>query len=107
MKLHIEGGILYTGGLMFSRVGAGNGKPHLPLGVFEVEVRTATQHGSIPLAWADGIGWIGGLGGCDAVLGRVVGQYGVLPCLSTARRLVSLVESALEAGERVTLEVQL
>ena len=107
MKLHAENGILYAGGYMFCRIGAGNGRSNLPLGIYEVEVLTATEHGSIPMAYADGLGWLGGVAGCDAVLGRVVGSNGLIPCLSTQRRLVSLVEAASDAGERVTLEVQL
>lgn len=106
MKLYLEGQRLYAGGYLFCRVEAGNGRADIPLGVFEVEVQTATEHGGIPMARADGLGWIGGLAGCDVVVGRVVGRHGVVPSLDTAVRLVSLCEQALEHGERVTLEVQ-
>lgn len=104
MKLHIDGNLLYCNGLTFCRVEAGNGRANIPLGVSEVDVRTATEHGTIPMAFADGHGWIGGLLGCDIILGRVMGHYGLLPCISTQRRLVGLCEAAAESGERVTLE---
>ena len=106
MKLHIDSGILYRDGLVFCRVEAGNGRSRIPLGVSQVEVRTATEHGSIPMAWADGHGWLGGLSGCDIVLGRVVGRHGLIPCLNTQRSLAGLVERTADFGERVTLEVQ-
>ena len=106
MKLHIENGIMYAGGIMFCRVEAGNGRADIPLGSSEVEVFTATEHGSIPMARADGHGWIGGLAGADIVMGRVVGRNGLIPCLSTQKRLVSLCESAADVGERVTMVVQ-
>ena len=106
MKLQIEGEILYAGGLMFCRVEAGNGRTSIPFGLSEVEVRTAAEHGDVPLAYADGHGWMGGSPGMDIIVGRVVGRNGVLPCKFTETRLVRLVESAADRGERVTMEVQ-
>ena len=106
MKLHIENGIMYAGGFIFCRVEAGNGRANIPLGSSEVEVQTATEHGSVPMALSDGHGWIGGLAGADIVVGRVVGRNGLVPCLSTQKRLVALCESSADRGERVTLTVQ-
>lgn len=106
MKLHIDNGLMYCDGLLFCRVEAGNGRSRIPLGVSGVEVRTATEHGGVPMAWTDSHGWIGGLAGCDIVVGRVLGRNGVIPCLSFQHRITSLVERATDNGRRVTLEVQ-
>ena len=106
MRLRVENGVMYADNYIFCRVEAGNGRASIPLGVSEVEVRTATEHGTIPLPYADGHGWIGGLSGADIVVGRVVGANGLIPCLSTARKLVALCERAEDIGERVTLSVE-
>lgn len=106
MKLRIENGIMYARGLRFCRVEAGNGRTDIPLGSSEVEVFTATEHGSVPMARADHHGWIGGVSGADIVVGRVMGRNGLLPCPSTQKHLVTLCESAADVGERVTLEVR-
>lgn len=106
MKLHIENSVMYCNGLMFCRAEAGNGRSSIPDGVSKVEVLTATEHGTVPMAYAEHHGWVGGLSGCDIVVGRVMGRNGILPCLSTQKRLVSLCESAADRGEQVTVEVQ-
>lgn len=106
MKLSIDSGIMYSNGLMFCRVEAGNGGTSIPLGVSEVDVCTATVHGSVPMPYSEEHGWIGGLAGCDIVVGRITGRNGLIPCLDTQKRLVSLCERTLDRGERVTLEVQ-
>ena len=105
MKLLVGNGLMYAGNVMFCRVEAGNGRAGIPIGVSEVEVRTATEHGTVPMPHADEHGWIGGLSGADIVVGRVMGKHGLVPCLSTQKRLVALCESAADNGERVTLEV--
>jgi len=106
MKLALQSGRLYADGLLFCYAKPRNGRSLLPQGGYDVEVRTATEHGSIPMAYADDFGWLGGLMGCDLVVGRVTGKTGPLPCLSTSGRLVSMVEEAYDRGERVHLEIQ-
>lgn len=106
MKLHIENGVIYRNGLMFCRAEAGNGRSRIPGGVSKVEVLTATEHGTVPMAYAEHHGWLGGLSGCDIVVGRVVGRNGLIPCLSTQKHLVELCELAADIGEQVILEVQ-
>ena len=105
MKFRIARNMLYADNQIFCRVEAKHGRAGVPLGVSEIEVRTATEHGSVPMVYADKHGWIGGLSGADIIIGRVVGKHGVVPCLSTQERLVALCESAADNGERVTLEV--
>lgn len=105
MKLLIENGLMYANNLRFCRAEAGNGKHRIPIGVSEVSVSTATEHGTVPMAYADQHGWLGAVPRADIVVGHVVGNGVLRPCVNTQRRIVSLCESAEERGERVTLEV--
>ena len=106
MKLYVDSNLLYCNGLMFCRVEAGNGRTNIPLGVSEIEVRTATEHGTIPMAYADGHGWLGGLTGCDIILGGVRGRTCIIPNPALVDALLVKLEVAEGLGKYVLLEVK-
>lgn len=106
MRLLFKGNALYKNGMIYCRAEAGNGRIEVPVGIYKVEVLTATEHGSVPMPYAHGLGWVGGLVGCDLVVGRITGRHGLLPSLDTQNHLVALCELVADAGEYVTLEVR-
>lgn len=104
MNLSIEDGILYVDNLRFCLAEAGNGRPNIPTGRYEVATQYAHVHGKV-LPDAIGLGWIGASYECDCVLGSVRGRNGVLPSQGSLGRLLAMLEVAEGNGSTVWLEV--
>lgn len=104
MNLSIKDGILYVDNLRFCLAEAGNGRPNLPTGRYEVATQYAHVHGKV-LPDAIGLGWIGASHECDVVLGSVRGRNGVLPSQGSLSRLLAMLEVAEGNGSTVWLEV--
>lgn len=104
MNLRIENSELYVDNLRLCFAGAGNGRPNLQPGRYEVVTQYSPHHGKI-LPDAVGLGWIGPFSECDVILGGVRGRYGVIPSPASLERALARIEAAEDAGESVTLEV--
>lgn len=104
MKLSLRDGVLYVDHLRFCLAEAGNGRPNLPVGRYEVATQFAHVHGAV-LPDANGLGWLGAMPGCDVVLGSVRGRDGVIPSPSVVGRLVAVLEIAEGRGAPIWLEV--
>lgn len=104
MNLRIENGSLYADNIFLCYAGAGNGRPNLPVGRYEVATQFAHVHRAV-LPDANGLGWLGAMPGCDVVLGSVRGRDGVIPSPSVVGRLVAVLEIAEGRGAPIWLEV--
>lgn len=107
MKIQADNGTLFINQRHFCRCEAGNGRDDLPNGVFPITVGAAFHlDGSPVLPYADGLGWIGHLSGCDIVLGSVRGRNALLPSQTCTSGLLHQLEVAEGRGETVMLEVE-
>lgn len=104
MNLSVRDGALYADNLKFCYCEAGNGRPNLPTGRYEVTTQFSHVHGRI-LPDAIGLGWIGASPECDIVLGGVRGRNGVIPSPASLGRLLTMLEVAEDAGTTVMIEV--
>lgn len=104
MNLSVRDNTLYADNLKLCYCEAGNGRPNLPHGRYEVATQFSHVHGLI-LPDAIGLGWIGASPECDVVLGGVRGRNGVIPSPSALGRLLALIEAKEDMGAAVTLEV--
>jgi len=104
MNLSIRDNTIYADNLKLCFCEAGNGRPNLPTGRYEVTTQFSHIHGRI-LPDAIGLGWIGASPECDIVLGGVRGRDGVIPSPSALGRLLALIEAKEDMGAAVTLEV--
>lgn len=104
MNLTLRDGVLYVDNLKFCLAEAGNGRPNLPTGRFEVATQFSHAHRAV-LPDANGLGWLGAMPGCDVVLGSVRGRDGVIPSPSVVGRLVAVLEIAEGRGAPIWLEV--
>ena len=105
MNLRIENNELYVDNMRLCLAGAGNGRPNLPTGRYEVVTQYSAHHGKI-LPDAIGLGWLGPFSGCDIILGGVRGRNGVIPSPSSTSALLAKLEVAEDNGSKVTLEVK-
>jgi hypothetical protein len=105
MNLSIRDNMIYADNLKLCLCEAGNGRPNLPHGRYEVTAQFSHVHGRI-LPDAIGLGWIGASPECDIVLGGVRGRNGVIPSPSALGRLLALIEAKEDMGTTITLEVQ-
>lgn len=105
MKLRIEDNEFYVDNLRLCHAGAGNGRPNLPTGRYEVVTQYSVHHGQI-LPDAIGLGWLGPFNECDVVLGGVRGRNGVIPSPSSTNALLARLEIAEGTGQTITLEVR-
>ena len=104
MNLSIRDGALYADNLKFCYCEAGNGRPNLPTGRYEVITQFSHVHGRI-LPDAVGLGWIGASRECDLVLGGVRGRDGVIPSPASLGRLLAMLEASEDIGAPVMIEV--
>ena len=104
MNLSIRDNTIYADNLKLCFCEAGNGRPNLPHGRYEVVTQFSHVHDRI-LPDAIGLGWIGASPECDIVLGGVRGRNGVIPSPSALGRLLALIEAKEDMGAAVTLEV--
>ena len=105
MNLSIRDNTIYADNLKLCLCEAGNGRPNLPTGRYEVATQFSHVHGRI-LPDAIGLGWIGASPECDIVLGGVRGRNGVIPSPSALGRLLALIEAKEDIGAIVMLEVE-
>ena len=106
MKLKIVAGTLYANNRLICHCEAGNGRPNIPTGRYQVVPEFSHAHGHVLLD-AIGLGWIGPLPGCDVVLGGVRGRHGVIPSRDVFGRVFQLVENAVESlGQEAVLDVR-
>ena len=105
MNLSIRDNTIYADNLKLCLCEAGNGRPNLPHGRYEVATQFSHVHGRI-LPDAIDLGWIGAARGCDIILGGVRGRNGLIPSKSHVGRLVALLEVAEGRGQSPMLEVR-
>lgn len=105
MNLRIENSELYVDNMRLCFAGAGNGRPNLQPGRYEVVTQYSTHHGKI-LPDAVGLGWLGPFSECDVILGGVRGRAGVIPSQHAFGLLLAKLEDCEDRGVSVTLEVQ-
>ena len=106
MKLLIENGTLYVNNSLICHCEAGNGRPNIPTGRYQVVPEFSHVHGHVLLD-AIGLGWIGPMPGCDVVLGGVRGRNGVIPSRDAFGRVLQRVEDAVESlGQDAVLDVR-
>ena len=105
MHLSIRDGSFYADNMFFCYCEAGNGRPNLPTGRYEVSTQYAHVHGKT-LPDAVGLGWIGSSRECDVVLGGVRGRDGVVPSPSSLGRLLALLEVCEDDGKTTFLTVE-
>ena len=105
MNLSIRDNTIYADNLKLCLCEAGNGRPNLPTGRYEVTAQFSHVHGRI-LPDAIGLGWIGASPECDIVLGGVRGRNGVIPSPSALVRLLALIGAKEDVGATVILDVQ-
>lgn len=101
MKIALIDHLLYVDNVLFSQAAMNHDCPEIPV---PVDVRYCHTLGRNRV-FAEGIGWVGGHHADAVVLGRVHSRDGVIPCGLTESRLTGVVESALEDGKRVMLEI--
>ena len=104
MNISVRDNTLYCDNLKLCYCEAGNGRPNLPTGRYEVTAQFSHVHGRI-LPDAIGLGWIGASPECDIVLGGVRGRNGVIPSSTAVVRLLALIEAKEDMGSAVMLEV--
>lgn len=104
MNLSVKDGVFYADNLQLCYCEAGNGRPNLPTGRYEVAKQFSHVHGKV-LPDAYDLGWIGATHECDIVLGGVRGKNGVVPSQNSLGRLLALLEVAEGNGSTVWLEV--
>ena len=105
MDLSIRDGILYADNFILCHCEAGNGRPNLPTGRYEVSTQYAHVHGKT-LPDAVGLGWIGASRECDIVLGAVRGRNGVIPSSPALGRLLAILEVCEDDGKTIFLTVE-
>ena len=105
MNLSIRDGALYADNIFLCYCEAGNGRPNLPVGRYEVSTQYAHVHGKT-LPDGVGLGWIGANRECDIVLGAVRGRNGVVPSPSSLGRLLALLEASEDLGKTISLVVE-
>lgn len=105
MNLRIENSELYVDNMRLCFAGAGNGRPNLQPGRYEVVTQYSPHHGKI-LPDAVGLGWLGPFSECDVILGGVRGRHGVIPSPASTSALLARLEVAEDAGRKVVLEVK-
>lgn len=105
MKLSIRDNTLYVDNIKVCFAEVGNGRPHIPVGRYQVVTEFSHTHG-VTLPDAIGLGWIGASPGCDVVLGRVRGRNGVIPSRTDLGRVLAMIETAEDRGTNVFLEVK-
>lgn len=103
MKLLFEEGRLYVDNMKFAYYGVRDGK--LPTGTFAVEARYSHNH-SKSLPYIESVGFVGASDDCAIVIGKVMGQRGVLPDGNAVSRLVACIETADETGTAVIAEIK-
>lgn len=104
MNLSIRDGAFYADNVFLCYAGAGNGRPNIPHGRFEVATQFSHVHGKV-LANVYDLGWIGASPECDIVLGGVVGRSGVIPSRNPLGRLLAMIQAKEDMGSSVTLGV--
>lgn len=105
MNLSIRDGMFYADNVFLCYCEAGNGRPDIPTGRYEVTTQYSHVHGKV-LADAYDLGWVGADPVCDIVLGGVRGKNGVVPSPNSLGRLLALLEVAEGNGSAVWLEVE-
>lgn len=110
MKLLITNGVLYADNLHLCYARPGNGRDDLPAGRHQVATSYSHIHGQ-DLPIVVNLGWFGPANDrhapeCDILLGRVLGSDGLLPCPAHVGRLLAMLETAEDRGEKVTLEIE-
>ena len=105
MQLLITNGTFYVDNLKFCYCEAGNGRPSIPTGHYEVFTQFSPEHGAVLPDVVD-LGWVGASSGCDVVLGGVRGRNGIVPSTNCLGRLLALIENTEGIGKSVRLEVR-
>jgi len=110
MNLSIRDNTIYADNLKLCLCEAGNGRPNLPHGRYEVSTQYSVAHKQ-ELPHASGIGWIGpatshDVPECDIVLGSVRSNKSLIPCASYVVRLLAILEVVESAGKTVELVIE-